>query len=472
MPDLRELLHDAAPIGEPSFDVESVAGRVRAADRRRRLTGAGLMAAVVVLVSLVVGTGLGSRETSLVDTPPSTAPAPPGGTRAWLAAVLVDVGADVLPTEGASTFAEVHVTAEGTTVVVRAGDPAEIGLPDGVIGVPGEALAFTGGSSPPTSSFHPVGGAVTGCLQEVAAFAGDEPGLDHALALIEAIAASPLCPATFDPPPPTPTPQPVVVPDHGQQVIEALRSAGLVVEDVEVNGPGVSLRFLPGQPGSSPVWVELGGPDAPPAVVDADTEIVPLADGEAVVLPNSGLISFTCTNVGPITTTGPGAGGSELPWVEQLPQALWCEPRPRGLTVEIVSEDGTVLPRYESIREARLARALDALGVEVCCGEPSHGGSGAATGMMWDGVPVAITAGPLIFTDPAAQPGTDVVDLAGGQADRQNAEVGNPVLRFDCGDTGYRMVEFLRNTPEDRVVLAAAEALVGQLGCTPTVGQP
>jgi len=111
------------------------------------------------------------------------------------------------------------------------------------------------------------------------------------------------------------------------------------------------------------------------------------------------------------------------------------------------------------------------LGVEPCCGEPSHGGSGATTGMIWEDVPVAITAGPLIFVDPAAQPGTDVVDLARGQADRQNADVGNPVLRFDCGDTGYELVEFLRNTPEDRVVLAAAEALVGQLGCTPSVGQ-
>lgn len=461
MPDLRDMLHDAAPPVAPTFDAGDVAGRVRATDRRRRLTGAGLMAAVVVLVGLVVGTGLGSRETSLIDTPPSTAPAPPGGTRAWLAAVLVDVGAEVLPTEGASTVAEVHVTAGGTTVVVRAGDPAEIGLPDGVVGVPGEAIAFTGGSSPPTSSFHPVGGAVTGCLQQVAAFAGDEPGLDHALALIEAIAASPLCPATFDSPAPTRTPHPVVVPDHGQQVVAALRSAGLVVEDVEVNGPGVSLRFLPSQAGSSPVWVELAGPEAPTPVVDADTEIVPLAGGEGVVLPGAGLISFTCPDIGLVTTSGPASGGSELAWVEQLPQALACTPRPHGLTG----------PRYQSIREARLARALDALGMETCCGEPSHGGSGAATGMVWEDVPVAITAGPLIFTDPATQPGTDVVDLAGGQADRQNADVGNPVLRFDCGDTGYEMVEFLRNAADDRAVIAAAEALVDQLGCTPSIGQ-
>lgn len=707
MPDLRELLHEATPAGEPSFDVESVAGRVAAADRRRRLTGAGLMAAVVVLVGLVVGNGFGSTETSLVDTPagwPASAtfagaevevaagvapqdlfgtveveggqvgvgveadgrpvvwvdcggevarvaesadsdvlplgavveltarladdrgcapgvpagtpevlldgqgwlrplaqwideagltaccaswpepipvadrpgvsgggqgpfsapegsvtwgvvldgeplrfsadfltwtpssmstpeqvplgdgraavdaartvvaftcgmttvqgslvedplerwsafaerlpctPAPPEGTggSSALTDLLADLGYEVVSTQPGAVVAHARVAVEGTELVVRSGGFAQVGLPAAVLATadlqPGQVASFTGVGDgfPVESSFAPVGGAYAVCTLTHAVFAADEPGRDHALALAEALAAHPGCDILggFEEGlPPAPATSASVL----DRVVMALQGAGLQVRDVHPEGTGGTLHFQPRQIDPalqpSPVWVSLAGPDAAPPSVDADTAIVPLADGEAVVLSDSGMISFTCTDVGPITTTGPGAGESELAWVEQLPQALGCDPRPRGLTVEIVTEDGTVLPRYESIREVRLARALDALGVEPCCGEPSHGGSGATTGMIWEEVPVAITAGPLIFVDPATQPGTDVVDLAGGQADRQNADVGNPVLRFDCGDTGYEMVEFLRNAADDRAVIAAAEALVDQLGCTPSIGQ-
>ncbi|WP_372530540.1 hypothetical protein [Euzebya sp.] len=179
------------------------------------------------------------------------------------------------------------------------------------------------------------------------------------------------------------------------------------------------------------------------------------------------MVSSTCRETGVITTTGPEAGGSELAWVAQLPEAIGCEPMPHRVTRQITTDEGTVIPRSESIREARLREAVTALGVEPCCGEPSHGGSGATTGMIWEGVAVGITAGPPAFDGGAAESGSDVVEVGDGQAAVTLDE--QPQVRFDCGDTHYSMSDF-DGRPEDAApLIRAAESLVAELTCTPTV---
>ncbi|HUG84996.1 MAG TPA: hypothetical protein VMM13_10545 [Euzebya sp.] len=118
-----------------------------------------------------------------------------------------------------------------------------------------------------------------------------------------------------------------------------------------------------------------------------------------------------------------------------------------------------------SIRESRLWSAIEALAAERCCGAPPRGGSGATTGMVWEGTEVYISASPPRTDDPDYQAG-DIIELAGGQADLGDG-AGLPGIGFDCGDTNYHLSH---DSTNDDVQVRAAEALLGQLGCTPRVG--
>ncbi|CAN5156622.1 hypothetical protein BH23ACT9_BH23ACT9_39610 [soil metagenome] len=67
MPELRELLTMAAEVDEPAFDAGDVHRRVRAADRRQRRTATAVMASVVVLLAVGIGTTLTAGRTAFVD---------------------------------------------------------------------------------------------------------------------------------------------------------------------------------------------------------------------------------------------------------------------------------------------------------------------------------------------------------------------------------------------------------------------
>lgn len=90
-----------------------------------------------------------------------------------------------------------------------------------------------------------------------------------------------------------------------------------------------------------------------------------------------------------------------------------------------------------------LSRALDELGIEACCGEPSHGGPAASSGIEWDGVIVPI------FGVPSSE-------------DREVA--GSGAVTVTCGDHRWTF-----GTPTDpqpsAAARAAADAIVPRLYC-------
>ncbi|MGI9017026.1 MAG: sigma factor [Euzebya sp.] len=321
----------------------------------------------------------------------------------------------------------------------------------------------------------PIGGAFTVCTITHAVFAADEPGRDAAVDLAGRLAAAPGC-ALGSAPRTTATAAPSTTdgeaPSSSLQshpIIQTLEDAGLIVSGVEETGPAITFEFQPRalQDGQrpSPVRVSLAPQDAPAPAVTAQTTLVQLAEGEGAVLPGSGLIAFYCSEFGLITTSGQGDGGSVLGWVEQLPQAIGCDPLPPGLSREVTADDGTIIRRFESIREARLLAAFETLGVDLCCGEPSHGGSGASSGMVWEGSDVTVIATAPQTADRDERSGA-IIDLADGSASTSTADDVARVI-FDCDDTLYVLAV---DGTDPRVAVRAAEALVRQLACTPIAG--
>lgn len=246
----------------------------------------------------------------------------------------------------------------------------------------------------------------------------------------------------------------------------AVEAGGLALGERTVDEVSTTATYTPPGVGRSAVWVSVAHEGVDPGwVVDGDTEIVPLADGEAAVLADSGMLAFTCGDAS-VTTTGPGAGGSDLDSVAAFPTAAGCQPRPPGVPTSFTADDGSTIERWQSIREARVGAAIDRLGLVQCCGEPSHGGSGASTGFEWDGGPeVYVSAGPLLVGGSLLTEGVEV-SVADGVARYVEAD-GLPVTAFDCGDTGYTLM--LDSTDAD-VHVAAAELLVSALACTPSTG--
>lgn len=244
-------------------------------------------------------------------------------------------------------------------------------------------------------------------------------------------------------------------------MIAELQEAGRGISNV-FGDPASAFWFQPVEPLSSPVQV-LRVEDAEPPLPDAGAEVTlaRMADGEVAVLP-SGQLVFECRGF-VFETTGPGAGGSELEWVANLPQTLHCTPTPPDTTRPVVQPDGTVVQAPANIREARIAAARDALGAQECCSEPAQGGN-AMTGMMWEGVEVSISAS-ISFTDDPNFRSDPRVSLGDGEAATDVVD-GAPLALFDCGDTFYG---FSHNSTNTDVHLRAAQALVEQLRCTPSL---
>jgi hypothetical protein len=123
-----------------------------------------------------------------------------------------------------------------------------------------------------------------------------------------------------------------------------------------------------------------------------------------------------------------------------------------------------------------VARARDELGVDGCCGEPSHGGAGVSDGVVWDGVEVAVGGGPITSSADTSGGGPfadapETVPLAGGTvaigALADALTPGAVAVAFTCGDTAWFVGGGLSGEGADReTVLAVAEALIPHLYCT------
>ena len=125
---------------------------------------------------------------------------------------------------------------------------------------------------------------------------------------------------------------------------------------------------------------------------------------------------------------------------------------------------------YGNDAEWIFSDVLEQLGLEGCCGEPSHGGLALTAGARWDGYDIPIGATPPGSTDTV--PFNDLVkssepiDLAGAPATAGEADLG-PFVAFSCGD---RIWTFGGSGAGDRPTVDAvrdlAAAVLPRLGCT------
>lgn len=116
------------------------------------------------------------------------------------------------------------------------------------------------------------------------------------------------------------------------------------------------------------------------------------------------------------------------------------------------------------------ASVLQQLGLEGCCGEPSHGGSGVTSGARWQDLDIPISATPPGTTDTV--PFNDLVlsseptELEGAPAVAGEADLG-PFAAYTCGD---RIWTFGGAGAGDRATAEAVRSLAASvlphLGCT------
>lgn len=117
--------------------------------------------------------------------------------------------------------------------------------------------------------------------------------------------------------------------------------------------------------------------------------------------------------------------------------------------------------------EVTIQRARRELGLEGCCGEPSHGGDGALDGVTWEGIGVGVAGNPagfdlgVEFTGSVSTP-----TVAGGDAVMGDTAEG-VVVAFTCGGVHWTVGGGLSDhVADEATVLAVAEALIPHLYCT------
>lgn len=124
---------------------------------------------------------------------------------------------------------------------------------------------------------------------------------------------------------------------------------------------------------------------------------------------------------------------------------------------------------HMNARERRLLDAYERMGVESCCGEPSHGGTTSAWGFIWHKTEVAVFAAePAGSRTPASSVGHQpaATEKIGDTTVVTFRIVGRNSIRshFVCGDTRYELS--IAKDPSTRVPHAAIAALVRGLPCS------
>ena len=109
---------------------------------------------------------------------------------------------------------------------------------------------------------------------------------------------------------------------------------------------------------------------------------------------------------------------------------------------------------YANRLERIMVRAIDELGLELCCNQPSHGGGDVEAGFVFEGHDIAVYGAPKDEVAGAAPP-----------------EPG--ALRFDCGTARYDLNDHgpvgsnAADRPDSSLLRRAATRLVTRLYCTP-----
>jgi hypothetical protein len=205
----------------------------------------------------------------------------------------------------------------------------------------------------------------------------------------------------------------------------------------------------------------------------AGGEPEPVLAGADGLLPESSALGWTPDGRAVI---GAGAGdcgnAAEAPGIylldpdtqETTPIALRTGDEPMPATVWVRGGPA------QNDRERIVARARRELGLEGCCGEPSHGGDDVTSGIVWDGVGVAVVGRPAGASLADLVTSGTSVTLTWGEAVVSDTERGAAVS-FTCGGTVWIVGGPNSDVPVDAATaVSAAEALIPHLYCT--VGDP
>ena len=204
----------------------------------------------------------------------------------------------------------------------------------------------------------------------------------------------------------------------------------------------------------------VGGAPTPVEGAAAETPVESIGlgwttDSEAIVQFGSGVCG-----------SGVDVPGVYLVDPATLEQTLVRRVPPRASVWLWEQDPGTANPL-----ERTFARAAEELGVEGCCGEPSHGSEALTAGVVWQGTDIPIGAAPS--TDPPYVPFNDLVissepvDIAGLlPATAGEADLG-PFVAFTCGDATWTLGGAgLGDRATREQVESLAEVLIPHLYCT------
>jgi hypothetical protein len=171
-----------------------------------------------------------------------------------------------------------------------------------------------------------------------------------------------------------------------------------------------------------------------------------------------------------IIELGDGACGSTA----EVPGVYLLDPDTRDMTlvVELTEQDRAFVWNFAppaNVPERMLARALDELGLEACCGEPSHGGPAVTSGAVFEGAEIGINGVPLggalvdhdlIQTMPLLHGEANILDPPA------DALVDGVRVEFGCGSVIWVLSWWAEGQPEVDSMLLLAEMLVPHLYCT------
>ena len=115
----------------------------------------------------------------------------------------------------------------------------------------------------------------------------------------------------------------------------------------------------------------------------------------------------------------------------------------------------------------RLAlQALDDLGYEQCCGEPSHGGGGVSTGAEFEGTNLAISGSPTTGSSLSDIERPERVEFGPGEAVVHGSDTERGI-GFLCGDSTWSISWIFSQPPADVDKMSRlGEALLPHLACT------
>ena len=134
---------------------------------------------------------------------------------------------------------------------------------------------------------------------------------------------------------------------------------------------------------------------------------------------------------------------------------------PEGVLHRWTRDDGSLTDADRTFH-----RALRELGLpEACCGGQSLNGADVVSGVVWQGVNVAVTGGDQFVLPEPDQPGYHTATVDGVEIIVVQA-AGGAAVEFSCGGRVWGIGGEPLDVTDEDLVVAVAEALIPHLYCT------